>query len=126
MLKWLKQMLVLNILLVPPMVFFPAIYLTLAAHPDPLAAQLCFWFGPLSAGFWVLVYSQWSSAMAWRRMGRVAALRHRRLLRRGSDIRLRVPAGAGWHAQAMAHALPLCLLLSAIPDVGLEAAACVG
>lgn len=47
MVKWLKEMLLLNILLVPPMVFFPAICLTFAAHPDPLAAQICFWFGPM-------------------------------------------------------------------------------
>lgn len=66
MMKWLKQMLLLNAVLLPLMVAFPAICLTLAAHPDPLAAQLCFWFGPLSAGFWVLVYSQLSSA-PWRR-----------------------------------------------------------
>jgi hypothetical protein len=71
MIKWLKEMVLLNILLLPPMVFFPAICLTLAAHPDALAAQLCFWFGPLSAGFWVLVYSQWSSAHAWNKMGRL-------------------------------------------------------
>jgi hypothetical protein len=58
MIRWLKEMLLLSILLVPPMVVFPAICLTLAGHPDPLAAQLCFWFGPLSAGFYVLVYSQ--------------------------------------------------------------------
>jgi hypothetical protein len=62
MIKWLKEMLLLNILLLPPMLLFPAICLTLAAHPDPLAPQLCFWFGPLSAGFWVLVYSQLSAA----------------------------------------------------------------
>ena len=66
MIKWLRELLLLNILLVPPMVLFPAICLKLAAHPDPLAAQLCFWFGPLSAGFWVLVYSQLTSA-PWRR-----------------------------------------------------------
>jgi len=71
MIQWLKQMLLINAVLLPPMLLFPAICLTLAAHPDHLAAQLCFWFGPLSAGFWVLVYSQWSSAMAWQRMGRL-------------------------------------------------------
>jgi hypothetical protein len=71
MIRWVEEMLLLNILLVPPMIFFPVICLTLAAHPVPLAAQLCFWFAPLSAGFWVLVYSQWSSAMAWQRMGRL-------------------------------------------------------
>ena len=32
---------------------------------------MCFWFGPLSAAFWILVYSQWSSARAWQRMGRL-------------------------------------------------------
>lgn len=71
MIRWLKEMLLLNAVLLPPMLLFPAICLTLAAHPDPLAAQLCFWFGPLSAGFYVLVYSQWSSAHAWNKMGRL-------------------------------------------------------
>jgi hypothetical protein len=71
MIRWLPEMLLLNAVLLPPMVFFSAICLTLAAHPDPIAARLFFWFGPLSAGFWVLVYSQWSSAMAWQRMGRL-------------------------------------------------------
>jgi hypothetical protein len=71
MIRWPKEMLLFNILLVPPIVFFPAICLTPAAHPHPLAAQLCFWFGHLSAGFWVLVYSQWCSAMAWQRVWRL-------------------------------------------------------
>jgi len=34
-------------------------------------AQICFWLGPLSANFWTLVYSQWSSARRWQRMGRL-------------------------------------------------------
>jgi len=34
-------------------------------------AQAFFWTAPLSAGFWVLVYSQWSSAHAWNKMGRL-------------------------------------------------------
>ena len=66
MIKWFREMLLLNILLVPPMVFFPAICLTLALRPHPDAALVCVFFGPLSAGFWVLVYSQLSSA-PWRR-----------------------------------------------------------
>ena len=65
MMRWLKEMLLLNILLVPLMVFFPAICWLLAAHPDPTAAQACFWFGPLSAAFWMLVYTQLSS-VPWR------------------------------------------------------------
>lgn len=73
MIKWLKEMLLLNILLVPPMLLFPALCLLplFAAHPDPGWAQVCFWFGPLSAAFWTLIYSQWSSAMVWQRMGRL-------------------------------------------------------
>jgi len=73
MIRWLKQMLLINILLLPPMLLFPAIcWLPLfATHPEPGWAQACFWFGPLSAAFWTLVYSQWSSAMAWQRMGRL-------------------------------------------------------
>jgi hypothetical protein len=37
MMKWLKEMLLLNLLLVPPMIFFPALCWLLAAHPDPTA-----------------------------------------------------------------------------------------
>ena len=56
MIRWLKEMLLLNILLVPPMVFFPAICLMLAAHPNPLAAQLCFWMALFPfAGYFPLV-----------------------------------------------------------------------
>ncbi len=65
MMKWLKQMLLLNAVLLPPMVAFPAICWALAMRPDPDAALVCVFFGPLSAGFWVLVYSQLSSA-PWR------------------------------------------------------------
>jgi hypothetical protein len=73
MMKWLKQMLLLNAVLLPPMLLFPALCLLpiFAAHPDPGWAQACFWFGPLSAAFWTLVYSQWSSARVWQRMGRL-------------------------------------------------------
>ena len=73
MIKWLKQMLLLNAVLLPPMLVFPALCLLpiIAEHPDPGWAQACFWFGPLSAAFWTLVYSQWSSARAWQRMGRL-------------------------------------------------------
>ena len=34
-------------------------------------AQLFFWTAPLSCAFWTLVYSQWSSARAWQKMGRL-------------------------------------------------------
>src|ERR1019366_4828489 len=91
MIRWLKEMLLLNLLLVPPMVFFPAICWLLAAHPDPTAAQACFWFGPLSAGFWVLVYSQWSSAMAWQRMGRLKQWREDH-----GGFLCTIPRACGW------------------------------
>jgi hypothetical protein len=65
MIRWLKEMLLLSILLVPPMAMFPVICWLLAAHPDWDAALACVFFGPLSAGFWVLIYSQLSSA-PWR------------------------------------------------------------
>ena len=91
MIKWLREMLLLSILLGPPMVFFPAICWLLAAHPDPTAAQACFWFGPLSAGFWVLVYSQWSSAMAWQRAGRLKQWREDH----GGILRT-IPRACGW------------------------------
>jgi hypothetical protein len=71
MIKWLKQMLLINAVLLPIMIFFPAVCWTLALHPLPMADRACFLFGPLSAGFWVLLYSQWSSAMVWHRMGRL-------------------------------------------------------
>ncbi len=37
MMRWLKEMLLLNILLVPPMLLFPVLCLLplFAAHPDP-------------------------------------------------------------------------------------------
>ena len=91
MIRWLKEMLLLNLLLVPPMVFFPAICWLLAAHPDPTAAQACFWFGPLSAGFWVLVYSQWSSVHAWQRAGRLKQWREDH----GGILRT-IPRTCGW------------------------------
>jgi hypothetical protein len=65
MLKAILRLLVLTILLLPPMVFFPAICLTLALRPHRDAALACVFFGPLSAGFWVLIYSQLSSAPWW-------------------------------------------------------------
>ena len=91
MMRWLKDMLLLNILLVPPMLLFPAICLTLAPHPDPLAAQLCFLFGPLSAGFYVLVYSQWSSAHAWNKMGRLKQWREDH-----GGFLCTIPRACGW------------------------------
>jgi hypothetical protein len=91
MIKWLREMLLLNVVLLPPMLLFPAICLTLAAHPDPLAAQLCFWFGPLSAGFYVLVYSQWSSAHAWNKMGRLKQWREDH-----GGFLCTIPRACGW------------------------------
>lgn len=91
MIKWLKEMLLLNLLLVPPMIFFPALCWLLAAHPDPTAAEACVFFGPLSAGFWVLVYSQWSSAHAWQRAGRLKQWRSDH----GGFLRT-IPRACGW------------------------------
>jgi hypothetical protein len=91
MIRWLKEMLLLSILLVPPMVFFPALCWLLAAHPDPDAAQALFWFAPLSAGFWVLVYSQWSSTHAWNKMGRLRQWREDH----GSFL-CTIPRACGW------------------------------
>jgi hypothetical protein len=53
------------------MVCLPTICWLLAAHSDPAAALAIFWLAPLSAGFYVLVYSQWSSTHAWNKMGRL-------------------------------------------------------
>jgi hypothetical protein len=78
MLRWLKQMLLLNILLVPPMVIMPLLcFLPLwlvATHQQEdfgTIAAVTFFAAPFSCSFWVLIYSQWSSARAWQRMGRL-------------------------------------------------------
>src|SRR5580658_9359857 len=65
MIRWLKEVLLLSILLLPPMIFFPAICWVLAAHPDRTAAQALLWVGPWSAAVWTLIYSQ-LSAVPWR------------------------------------------------------------
>jgi len=91
MIRWLKEMLLLNILLVPLMVLFPAICWLLAAHPDPTAALALFWFAPLSAGFYVLVYSQWSSAHAWNKMGRLRQWREDH-----GGFLCMIPRACGW------------------------------
>jgi hypothetical protein len=39
MIRWLKETLLISVLLLPPMIVFPTICWSLAAHPDPLAAQ---------------------------------------------------------------------------------------
>ena len=73
MLKAILRLLVLTILLVPPMALFPATYWLLAPHPDLDAALACVFFGSLSAGLWVLIDSQLSSA-PWR-LGAADAVR---------------------------------------------------
>lgn len=71
MIKWLKQILLLNVVLLPPKLLFPALCILplFAQHADPAWMQTL--FGPLSAMFWTLLYSQWSSAMAWQGIGRL-------------------------------------------------------
>lgn len=91
MIRWLKEMLLLNLLLLPPMAFLPFVCVALAVRPDPGMALPLFFFAPLSAGFWVLVYSQWLSAMAWQRAGRLKQWRsdHGGLL-------CTIPRACGW------------------------------
>ena len=77
------NLLVLNLILVPFMVLAPLVLVLLplvliAKNPnDDFSglAQLFVWTAPLSCAFWTLVYSQWSSAMAWQRMGRLKTWR---------------------------------------------------
>ena len=64
MIRWFKEMPLLNILLVPIMLFLPALSLTLPRTPESTTAL--FFLGPLSAGFYTLLYSQ-PSAAPWRR-----------------------------------------------------------
>ena len=73
------ELLVFILILVPCMTVAPVGLVVLplvliAKNPnDDFAglAQIFFWTAPLSCAFWTLVYSQWSSTMAWRRMGRL-------------------------------------------------------
>jgi len=91
MLRWIKAMFLLNIILVPTMIFFPAICWLIAARPDPDVAVVLFFFAPLSAGFYVLVYSQWSSAHAWNKMGRLRQWREDH-----GGFACTIPRACGW------------------------------
>jgi hypothetical protein len=73
---FLIRMLVLNIVLVPLMVFGPALYVipifSIAANPQDNfsgLAQLYFWLGPLSAAFYMCVSCHLPSVCQWRREG---------------------------------------------------------
>jgi hypothetical protein len=80
------DLLVLNLILVPFMVLAPVglvvlpLVLIAKNSNDDFSglAQLFLWTAPLSCAFWTLVYSQWSGAMAWQRMGRVKTWRRDR------------------------------------------------
>ena len=87
--QWLKKMLLLNILLVPIMLFMPVVCVPLLRSPE--GATAWFFVAPLSAGFYVLVYSQWSSAMVWQRAGRLKQWR----TDHGGFFRT-VPRACGW------------------------------
>ena len=118
------------------------------AHPDPGWAQACFSVGPLSAAFWTLVYSQWSSARAWQRMGRL----HERRRDRGGLL-VTVAKATAWMflavfgsflcvpdrfpartvcdirrhspAPALVRSVPVGVLFPAVRHVGLEASPCL-
>ena len=148
MIRWLKEMLLLNIMLVPPIVFFPAICWLLAAQPDPIAAQACFWFAPLRAGLLrvgvqpMVVSARVEQdgaaetlARGSRRLPmynpprlRLAAVRHRLLVPMRGRLRgclpvstpLRVPAGI------VDRAISLRRLFPAGAYLALEASACLG
>ena len=89
MIRWLKQMLLINLLLVPIMAFMPLVCVSLVRSPE--GAQAVFWLGPLSAGFFTLMYSQWSSAMVWQRAGMLKQWR----ADHGGIFRT-VPRACGW------------------------------
>jgi hypothetical protein len=80
--RFLVQMLVLNIVLVPIMVLGPLLYVIpffcIAANPqDDFSglAQVYFWLGPLSCAFWMLVSCHWPTVRRAQREGRLATWR---------------------------------------------------
>jgi hypothetical protein len=81
--RFLAQMLALNLILVPVMVFAPLIYLTvpfynLIVNPGidlSGLALLLFWIGPLSCAFYMLVSCHWQTVHLARREGRLATWR---------------------------------------------------
>jgi len=89
MIRWLRDMLLINLVLVPLMAFLPLVCIPLVRSPE--GATAWFFVAPLSAGFYVLVYSQWSSAMVWQRAGRLKQWR----ADHGGIFRT-VPRACGW------------------------------
>jgi hypothetical protein len=80
--RFLVQMLVLNVVLLPLMVLGPLFYLIpffrIAANPQDNfsgLAQLYFWLGPLSAAFWMLVSCHWPTVHRARLEGRLSTWR---------------------------------------------------
>ena len=69
--RWLWKMLLINIFVLPLLVFFPALSLWIAAHHDSTALTVMFFAAPFSCAVWTLIYSQWSSARQWHQMGRL-------------------------------------------------------
>jgi len=80
--RFLVQMLVLNIVLVPIMVLGPLLYVVpffcIVANPqDDFSgvAQLYFWLGPLSCAFWMLLSCHWPTVRRAQREGRLETWR---------------------------------------------------
>ena len=81
-LRFLTQMLVINIVLVPLMVLGPLLYVIpffcIAANPQGSfsgLAQLYFWLGPLSCAFYMLVSCHWPTVRKAQREGRLSTWR---------------------------------------------------
>lgn len=79
---FLVRMLVLNIVLVPLMVLGPLFYVIpffcIAANPQDNfsgLAQLYFWLGPMSAGFYMCLSCHLPSVRQWQREGRLKTWR---------------------------------------------------
>lgn len=69
MLKWLLKSLLIIAVLVPYAAAMPLASVSLCRTPG--GAEFVFWTTPFSAAVLTLIYSQWSSAHRWNRMGRL-------------------------------------------------------
>jgi len=76
--RHLIKLLLLNLTLVPLMVVAPVglfvvPLVLIAKNPHDLSglAQLCFWFGPLSCAFWMLVSCHWETVRKAQREGKL-------------------------------------------------------
>lgn len=148
------ELLVLNLILVPFMVLAPVglvvlpLFLVAKNPSDDFSglAQLFVWTVALSCAFWTLVYSHWSSAMAWQCMGplktwrrdhggllhshegdRVDVVRALRIVLLPDRVSLRPLLGVRRTAlQAVVRDFSVRLLRPAVCDMGLVETTCIG